>query len=42
MISELTYVTEIAERSITKSSIKLGWFQFQLKACCVSNHTEEL
>ena len=32
----------LAERSDTKSNVKLGGFRFQLQASYVSSHTEEL
>ena len=32
----------LAEQYDTKSNVKLGWFQSQLQASYVSNHTEEL
>ena len=41
MIPELTYVTEMAERLDTKSNVKLGGFQSQLEASCVSSHPGE-
>ena len=32
----------LAERSDTKSNVKLSWFRSQLQASYVSSHTEEL
>ena len=32
----------LAEQSDTKSNVKLGWFQSQLRVSYVSSHTEEL
>ena len=36
------YIVEMAERSDTKFSIKLGRFRSQLEASSLSSHTEEL
>ena len=44
----MTYISQadvcrlVAERYDTKSNVKLGRFQSQFKASCVSSHTEEL
>ena len=38
----MTYVTEMAERLDTMSSMKLGGFRSQLEVSCVYNHTEDL
>ena len=41
-ISIANVVHLLAERSDTKSNVKLGGFQSQLQASYVSSHTEEL
>ena len=38
----MTYVIKMAEQINAISSIKLGGFQSQLEASCMSNQTEEL
>ena len=42
MISELTWVTEMAEQLDSMSSVKLNGFRAQFKAPCESSQTEVL
>ena len=42
LLKSLMYVTEMAERLDTMSSVKLGGFRSQLEASYVSSHIEKL